>query len=262
MQTRGKQQSELVGPKSFGQTWSEFKQALFAPAHQDFNAFYWIFQLAFALFDSIIHCNDENKRESMHVLASWYRSLIPALGMIITLLCSSSYSIFHKTIVMERWCGCLTEGDTEIFTLAGECKNCKWATFHTSVVIFFTMNIIAHYLFCTFRSPGIVVPPKDANDENNFRTINNDSREVCNESVATEADNLIQHNCVPTSQLKIGGCCFLRPSINREAERERCLRYRIQCYDFEVDNQYTIYHPTPCATYCHKCNIFRPPRAQ
>mmetsp|Transcript_23789 Transcript_23789/g.48748 ORF Transcript_23789/g.48748 Transcript_23789/m.48748 type:complete len:542 (+) Transcript_23789:82-1707(+) len=277
MQTIGQQCSESVSPtatttttaatrttigdKSLGQTWSEFKQALFAPADQDFNAFHWIFQLAFALLDSIVPCRDENRREKINSLASWYRTFIPAMGMILTLLCSSSYRIFHRTIVMERWCGCLTEGDKEIFTLGGECKNCKWATIHTSVVVFLTINIIAHYLFCIFRSPGIVVPSMDSNDENNFRTINNKIHDECNESNSTGEDNFAPHNCIPTSQLKIGGCCFLRSRINREAERERCLRYRIQCNDSDVDNQSTVYHPTPCATYCHKCNMFRPPRA-
>ncbi len=203
-------------------TWSDFVEALYAPVSQDFNAFYWLYRLSSALLDTIVPCRNESRRTRINGFASRLRPLIPSAGIIITLLCVGSYfTTFRETAVIKK----------------GKSDN-----LHTSIVIWVAVNILSHYFYCIYKSPGIVIPPK-------LETTTN-----INAYGATNNDAVI----------KIGGCCFIqsRVKINEERSRSDLYKHRTTNTRMEesTDNT-TFYHPSPSDTFCHKCDINRPPRS-
>lgn len=133
---------ETASPQSQS-TWNEFIQALHAPAGEDFNPFYWIYRLTISLLHKIIPCRSHGRRQRIHRFLSSLRPLVPLVGMVLVLLCGWSYfSIFRYTVVRQKWCDDTT--------------TCRWEMVHGSLVIFLIVNIIGHYLWCIFKSPGVV----------------------------------------------------------------------------------------------------------
>lgn len=267
--------SHPTSTSNLQQTWVEFKQAL--TSNQDFSAFYWIYRLLYAALDIIVPCRVESRREKMHLLGSWCRPIIPALGMVLTILCSwSYYSTFRESVVMNRWCGCEKEGvSNETGNTGNACaggKFCYWFYVHNFLVIFFTCNIIVHYTWCTFASPGIALSsnqttarnfvPAKSTHELTKRSCQCGGTAPC---VFCEPKNNTNKQISP-SELKIGGCCFMTCRLSSNAENKRCLKYNVEnsisTRTGSTENQSTIYHPTPDPTYCHKCQMQRPPRAQ
>lgn len=79
------------------------------------------------------------------------RPVVPFIGMTLVIMCGWSYfSIFRYTIVKAKWCGASTQ------SLMDEVNTCHWELVHGSVVVFLMVNIIGHYIWCTFGSPGVV----------------------------------------------------------------------------------------------------------
>jgi hypothetical protein len=158
--------------------------------------------------------------------------------MTLTVLCILAYfSTFRRTVVAQRWCGCNIMDNTT-------CHSYYWDVIHTSFVLFLAVNILGNYGSCTFRSPGYVVSAPRL-----FST-DNDNEESKIEEIG------------------FGGCCFVSSKINIQKERDRCTTYRetnqVACIvqGESIDNRTIIvYHPTPFASQCHKCQHERPPRS-
>lgn len=161
--------------------------------------------------------------------------------MALTVACVSSYfSTFRETIVLLQWCGCNTT-DTD----AKACTDgaCYWDYAHTSLVVFFGVQILAHYMWCAFLSPGYVVNSHcDAN--------------------RTNKENL-EGDKQPSQSRKrsrFGGCCFISSKLDVKAEKRRCMEYNLHYAD-NTALQETLYHPPPHTTNCDKCDHERPPRS-
>ncbi len=201
------------GSNNLRRTWSDFVQALYAPVGQDFNAFYWIYRLSSALLDTVIPCRDDTRRKRINGFASRFRSLIPCAGITLTLLCVGSYfTTFRETAVRQK-------GKSE--------------TLHTSIVVWLAVNILSHYLYCIFKSPGLVISP----------TITNASKAKKNE-------------------IKVGGCCFIKSRVKISEEEKRCDLYKQHHTKIDESTEnVALYHPLPDDTFCHKCDINRPPRS-
>lgn len=205
------------------QVWSDFVDVLYAPVGQDFNALYWLYRLSYALLDTIIPCRDDSRRRHIHGLASRLRPLIPSVGITLTLLCVCSYfTTFRDTAVIKK-------GKSE--------------TLHTSFVVWLAINILSHYLYCIYKSPGIVISSKLEMAANN------------NASGAKWKDDAI----------KIGGCCFIQSRITINEEKNRIKFYNQHCatnvrIEESTENK-VLYHPMPNDTFCHKCEIERPARS-
>lgn len=138
-------------------TWNEFLQALNAPVGQDFNPFYWIFRLSIALLDTIVPCRNHDRRRKLHRSMRYLSHVIPAVGMMLTVLCGwSYYSVFRYSVVQKRWCSTPAIHD------------CNWEKVHGSLVLFFMVNILGHYLWCTFKSPGVVEKESDCNKSSSY----------------------------------------------------------------------------------------------
>lgn len=133
-------------------TWNEFLQALHAPAGQDFDAFYWIYRLAISFLDTIVPCRSYHRRQKLNGMLAYFRPVVPVIGMGLVLLCGWSYfSMFRYTVVRTKWCGAnSTESNHD------ESVTCHWEFVHGSIVTFFMVNIIGHYMWCTFGTPGVV----------------------------------------------------------------------------------------------------------
>lgn len=72
--------------------------------------------------------------------------------MALVLLCVWSYvSIFRFTVVRHKWCNMMKEATDETTMTV-----CRWDIVHGVFVMFLVVNIIGHYLWCTFQSPGVV----------------------------------------------------------------------------------------------------------
>jgi len=188
-----------------------------------------------------------------HILP-WCRPVIPFLGMTMTLLCCWSYfSTFRKTIVLRQWCNCNTTDDTS-------CQSCRWDVVHTFCVVFFGANIIGHYLWCAFLSPGFVM--KDEKDQGDSSSNNHVNR-------SGELDSEIEK--IRETEMEFGGCCFVTSKINLKSERDRSSKYSRQCFDNSNEKELSgsetnplvriIYHPSPDTTECTKCHHQRPPRS-
>lgn len=198
------------------QTWSEFVEALHAPVGHEFNAFYWLYRLFFAFLDTIIPCRNESRRKHLSRYASLLRPFIPSFGITLTLLCVGSYfTTFRQTAIIKK-------GRSE--------------TLHTSIVLWLALNILCHYFYCIYKSPGIVVTPKL-------------------ESAAEPSNDV----------MKIGGCCFIKSAVNLRKEKKRSHVYNKQCknyiMDVTTDENAILYHPTTNETHCSKCDANRPPRS-
>jgi hypothetical protein len=171
---RGQKMAEqrLMQENKGQSTWNEFLQALHAPGDHDFNAFYWIFRIAIALLDTIIPCRNHDRRQMFNVLLSWFRPVVPFVGMTIVLFCGWSYfSVFRYTVVRTKWCG----ANTEEFVSQSTEASCQWEKVHGLFVAFFIINIIGHYLRCTFGSPGFV--QATFHNQNTSFEFNNASRQ-------------------------------------------------------------------------------------
>mmetsp|Transcript_24930 Transcript_24930/g.44873 ORF Transcript_24930/g.44873 Transcript_24930/m.44873 type:complete len:442 (-) Transcript_24930:3560-4885(-) len=227
-------------PPSLKETWNEFTTALYAPANQDFDAFYWVYRLSRAFLNFLV-------RQKLRHIIPWFRPLIPFFGMTLTILCVWSYfSTFRETIVLHQWCGCKSD---DIMP----CHLCYWDILHTFSVIFFGVNILGHYLWCSFLSPGFVIKIDEGDSSNT------------NQSKAENDEKL------PQTEMTFGGCCFLSSKINVKSERDRCLKYNRQFTDNSGEKESTgnetntpvqiIYHPSPLPTHCNKCQHERPPRS-
>mmetsp|Transcript_16118 Transcript_16118/g.34847 ORF Transcript_16118/g.34847 Transcript_16118/m.34847 type:complete len:354 (+) Transcript_16118:241-1302(+) len=161
--------------------------------------------------------------------------------MTLTVICVWSYfSTFRETIVLQQWCGCKTEGVS--------CNSCNLDIIHTTFVIFFAVNILGHYLWCVFRSPGFVI-----NKINDGRS---------NKKHQTKVEKDENHRQTET---EFGGCCFIRSKMNVKAEQDRCTKYNQRhstdmAQNESTDNQTIIYHPSPHPTHCKICQHERPPR--
>lgn len=158
--------------------------------------------------------------------------------MAITAACVWSYvTTFRSTVVLQRWCGCTTNEE--------HCQTCIWDAVHSSTVLFFGVNIIGHYSWCAFSSPGFVVNDGGASN-----------------SSSSEPDN----RCSGPAKTRFGGCCFLSSKINLKEEQERCTKYnnhysRIVAEQDASLDQTIMFHPSPNPTYCTKCKHDRPPRS-
>lgn len=203
-------------------TWFDFVEALYAPIGQEFNAFYWLYRLSSALLDTIVPCRNESRRMRINGFASKLRPLIPSAGITITLLCVVSYfTTFRETAVIKK-------GKSDIL--------------HSSIVGWVAVNILGHYLYCIYKSPGIVTPQKIETTAsiNAFGTTNNDA------------------------VVKIGGCCFILSRIKINEERKRSDLYKHRTANTRIEDSAdnaAVYHPMPNDTFCHKCDINRPPRS-
>jgi hypothetical protein len=182
----------------------------------DFNAFYWLYRLSYALLDAIVPCREKSRRK---LINQWLRPLMPSLGITITLLCVSSYfTTFRGTAVIKK-------GKSEAL--------------HTVVVVWLALNILSHYLYCINKSPGIVVPQKLEKAASSSL------------SGARRSNDLI----------KLGGCCF-RVKISEEKKRSNF--YRMHCTHnvrIESTENTCLYHPSHDESFCHKCDMNRPPRS-
>eukprot|EP00986_Skeletonema_menzelii_P004361 scaffold1472_cov157-Skeletonema_menzelii.AAC.5 len=202
-------------------TWSDFVQALYAPVGQDFNAFYWLYRLSSALLDTVIPCRDDSRRKRINGFVSRLRPLVPSAGVTLTLLCVGSYfTTFRDTAVRQK-------GKSEAL--------------HTSIVVWLAVNILSHYLYCVFKSPGIVISPKSG-----MTAHINASRAAKNE-------------------IKVGGCCFIQSRVKINEEKKRSDLYKRHCTANvrieEPAENIALHHPLPDDTFCHKCEINRPPRS-
>lgn len=206
------------------QTWTDFVEALYAPVSADFNAFYWLYRLSSALLYTIVPCRDESRRMRINGFASKFHPLIPSAGITITLLCVGSYfTTFRETAVINK----------------GKNDN-----LHTSIVVWVAVNILSHYFYCIYKSPGIVIPPKLEMTAN----INE------YESGATNNDAVV----------KMGGCCFIRNRVKINEERKRSDFYKHRTTNGKMEDSAdntALCHPMPNSTFCHKCEINRPPRS-
>lgn len=176
----------------------------------------------------------------------------PFFGMALTVMCVSSYfSTFRESVVLRQWCNCKADDGTSF------CRSCNWDMIHTSTVVFFGMNIIGHYLWCAFLSPGFVINTvvNDGDSSSNNNVPHNDSEN----DDSDEQDH-------KTETTRYGGCCYLSSKVNIKAERDRCIKYNQQhstdtTQEESIDNQAIIYHPSPHPTHCEKCQHERPPRS-
>ena len=211
-------------------TWSDFVQALYSPAEQDFNALYWLYRLLYALLDTAVPCRDDLLRNRINRLTFRLRPLIPSVGIILTLLCVGSYfTCFRDTAVINK---------------------SKSDTLHTTIVVWLASNILGHYFYCMFKSPGIVIPPKQPVNPHDIS--------------APEWDG--------DAVIKFGGCCFLQSRVKIKEEKKRNSVYSLQknsnnitCYSLDVtidvSTESALYHPMPNDTFCTKCETSRPARS-
>ena len=203
-------------------TWSDFIDALYAPVGQDFNALYWLYRLSSALLDTIIPCRHDSMRIRINGFASRLRPIIPCAGITLTLLSTASYfTTFRDTAVIKK-------GKNE--------------TLHTSIVVWLAFNVLRHYLYCIYKSPGIVISPKS------------EMRANINASAAKRNDAVI----------KIGGCCFIQSRVNINEEKKRCNFYKHCTTNVKIEESSqnaVLYHPMPNDTFCHKCEINRNARS-
>jgi hypothetical protein len=202
--------------------WSDFVEALHAPAGQDFNSVYWLYRLSYALLDTIIPCRDDSRKKHINGLTTRLRPLIPSVGITLTLLCLSSYfTTFRDTAVIKK-------GKSE--------------TLHTSIVVWLGINILSHYFYCINKSPGIVISPKLEMAANK------------NASGAKRNDNVIKiGGCCFMQSLKIN-----EEKKRSKFYNQHCTgNIRIE----ESTENTVIYHPMPNDTFCHKCEINRPARS-
>ena len=168
--------SLLTPGSKLQRTWIEFVEALHGPVGQDFNAFYWLYRLFYALLDTIIPCRNESRRQHISRCARQFRPLIPSLGITLTLLCVGSYfTTFRETAVIKK-------GKNE--------------SLHTGIVVWLAMNILSHYLYCIYKSPGFVVSP------------------TLEMMAANRADG-------SNDTIKMGGCCFMQSRVKISEEKRR-----------------------------------------
>ena len=231
-------------PPSLHETWNEFKSALYAPTNNEFNAFFWIYKLSHASFNYLL-------KQKLLTVIPWFRPIIPFCVMILTILCVGSYfSTFRNTIVIQQWCGC----NNNKVAADDNCNAlCYWDMIHTSCVILLGINVLGHYLYCAFRSPGFVVQNKTSDADNLHNAINSNGDNDDNEQLLDK---------------RFGGCCFVSSKMNIKSEVERCTKYNQQHAIIIAQkdlryNQTMMYHPSPLPSHCKKCDHgrSRPPRS-
>ena len=160
-------------------TWNEFVHALHAPADQDFDAFYWIYRLTTSLFNAIIPCRSDDRRQKLNGLLVRCRPAVPLVGMTLVLLCGWSYfSVFKYTVVRQKWCAVSKENTDEISS-----TSCPWEVVHGTIVLFLVINIIGHYLLCTFRSPGVANNHESCIEDCDHKTERNNANRQTSETI-------------------------------------------------------------------------------
>ena len=236
-------------PTSLHQTWNEFKSALYAPTNNEFNAFFWIYKLSHAFFNYML-------KQKLQKVIPWFRPIIPFCGMILTILCIWSYfSTFRNTIVIQQWCGC----NNKVSADYDDCNAlCYWDIIHTTCVIFLGINVLGHYLYCAFRSPGFVV--NNTNDASNLHDAFDNG---INSNETSDSEDCTDNQLLDK---RFGGCCFVSSKMNVKLEVERCSKYNQQhaivIAQKELKyNQTMLYHPSPLPSHCKKCDHERPPRS-
>jgi DHHC palmitoyltransferase len=142
-------------------TWREFKQALYAPATQDFAAFYWVRRLFGALITRVYTkvqswlfprpdccrsgtCQHRQSASSRSVTPSQVLSAcIPIFGLSLIALIALAYvTTLRLEVVYPRWC---------------QSKVCYSLYIHDAITFYFIIMISFHYWQACFLSPGVML---------------------------------------------------------------------------------------------------------
>jgi len=235
------------------ETWADFNAAL--RSTDDFHAFEWTWKLLkisvpFFYFQFGVY------KLKLHI---YWRSVVPALAIVLIVAVVISYFGSLRKIIELRWCSTtMAEVTDKSITRLGESDQCRWLFFHDTFVIYVSTMIIFNFLSACFRSPGVVLTSRQQAKNNKGSDLvdtNNSMLKVWKDWSSTDS---------------IGGFCGI--SLPFDVAREALL---VKSYYNIADsrNSSTKHNttrnimkrknevfPSTQETFCNKCMIKRPPR--
>lgn len=232
--------------KPFEETWSDFKDALYAPPSSssssdhadDFNPFYWIWILTKASFHYIFH----EKRIP-------YKPFLPFLCYSAMFFVQLSYYIFYEDILAIYYNKRKADlSDLELFL------NRAFA-FYTSFMIYW------NYSITVFSSPGVALPKVMKITTSKTSTPILKSEYTTNRAVALDPENTNIYTTWSSVDGR-GGCLGSNQRVNIKGENRRKSLF------YNKKNKYVIVPPVSGTglprlnevTICQKCDVVKPPR--
>ena len=240
----------------FQDTWRKFIRALHST--EDFNSFFWIKQLMYAAFHDCI-CFLERKILSPYLR---WKAIIPVLSICLILLVIVAFFMFYDLVVEESWCNdrsCMNNGDF-----------CAWGVVHVILVIYLSTMVFWNFFITVFTSPGVALPKLDYETEDKTKIFKISFKS------STKQKKTISWK---SFEGRGGFLCFNPLHVNISDEMRMTNQFtpsnnQINAYKqiittpsttpllFNINSSPLECFPSPLPSFCHKCNIVRPPRCR
>lgn len=237
------------------ETWRQFNRALRDP-RQDFNPFVWIGQLLLALGDHVYVTSGCESCILAYNLHKAWRPFVPYGGLGLVMLVLVAYYQSIRFVLAKRWCCDETsEGGTE------ECiaSSCLWMHVHNVLVAYLGGMILFHYTCAVFVSPGVALPT-------NVTTVNPPQWQAMESQGGVYGMNATCR--VDQERARVALYGTLEAPTQQQQQQQPTggvpnsgiTTTAISYCQPTTTSDTPIYFPSPHASFCAKCQIWRPPR--
>ena len=229
--------------KDFWTLWNEFQVAL-KDIHTPFNEWYWIYTVTRASVRHVFILLTKHtiSFSILHILfwiSRYARSILPCVATSMILFVTWSYYAYLRQIL-------LFIPSASSFSIS---KGFLISSIHDLIVVYLVVQILFHYTYTVFTSPGIVT-----------------GSVVDHAAAGGGDDDGMMIPCHSTQGQ--GGCCFTSPKFSRKEEEGKTKSYfdsimptqTLERVDHHSSSS-VIYYPSTQSTFCKKCNFIRPSRA-
>lgn len=220
--------ADTVYQERWNQTWYSFNRALRSP--DEFDAVTWLFRLV-KEYLRYLYFRSGLYKLGLHL--NW-RAFVPVFGISLILAVLLSYWATLRSLILPRWC-CKVPDETSCHP-----QTCMWTLLHDFLVCYLGMMILFNYISACFRSPGVA--------------LGEDYKEI--ESSHLPIPPALRWKSVDSR----GGFCYIDPTLDVMAERQRVSEYQHQKYIQKDDITAATMFPSLEWTDCKQCRISRPPR--